>query len=172
MAIVSLRYRFRQSFRVPARAAFGWCTDFGPSDGRLLSTRTVRSVRRLTDDALVLTDTTRPRGRRLRIQRLVRIDPAHLAWTNTHLDGPYRHSQYWYRIVPDGPDRSHLEFDGLRLETSTRPASAKVRAREAERNRRLDARTWRERLAPALERDLATALGRPRKPGRRGRRAR
>ena len=166
MAIVSLRYRFQQSFRVPARAAFGWCTDFGPADGPLLSKGTVRSVRRLTDDTLILTDTTRPRGRRLRIQRLVRIDPVHLAWTNTHLDGPYRHSQYWYRIVPDGPGRSHLEFDGLRLVHSARPGSATV---QAERERQSDARTWRERLAPALERDLATAPGGRRKPGRRGR---
>jgi len=169
MSVVSLRYRFEQPFRVPARAAFTWCTDFVPADGALLSDGTVRSVRRLTKDALILTDTTHPGGRRLRIRRLVRIDPRSLAWTNTHLDGPFRHSQYWYRVVPDGPARSHLEFDGLRLVRSARPWSASERAREAERNRSSDARAWRERLAPALERDLATPR---RKPGPRAARAR
>ena len=70
--------------------------------------------------ALMLTDTTYPAGRRRRIHRLVRLNPSELAWTNTHLDGPFRHSQYWYRIVADGSRRCHLEFYGSRLVTSRR----------------------------------------------------
>ncbi len=94
MAIVTLAYQFRQSFRVPAQSAYAWCTDFGPSDGPLFSERTQRAVHYLSDDALVMTDTTYLQGRTRKIRRLVRLVPSELAWTNTHLDGPFRHSRY------------------------------------------------------------------------------
>jgi hypothetical protein len=159
--ILALRYRFRQPLRAPARAAYDWCTDFGPADGRLFSERTVRSVRRLSEDALVMTDTTFPRGRPLRIHRLVRLNPTVMAWTNTHLDGPYRHSQYWYRIISDGPGASHLEFIGLRLETCPRLPSDAEATRRAEECRRHDSAEWRHHLAPALARDLNPRVSRP-----------
>jgi len=154
MAIVTLAYQFRQSFRVPARSAYAWCTDFGPSDGPLFSERTQRAVHYLSDDALVMTDTTYLQGRTRKIRRLVRLVPSELAWTNTHLDGPFRHSQYWYHIRSDGPQRSHLEFRGLRLETTSRPISQSETALRARQRRRSDSEEWRTRLAPALERDL------------------
>ncbi|HTW56052.1 MAG TPA: hypothetical protein VMG36_06405 [Thermoplasmata archaeon] len=154
MSLVSLRYRFRQPFPVPARAAFAWCTDFGPGDGRLFLARTERRVDRLADDTIVLTDTTYPNGARRRIRRLVRLHPAAMAWTNTHLDGPFRYSQYWYRVVPDGARRSHLEFDGFRLvQRPGRPSATEV-ARLAAAECAGDAKTWREQLAPALVRDV------------------
>ncbi len=156
-SITSLRYRFRQSLRAPAREAYAWCTDFGPADGTLFSQRTERSVRRIAEDALVLTDTTYPGGRRRRIRRLVRLDPGAMAWTNTHLDGPFRHAQYWHRNGPDGPSRGHLAFEGLRLETTPRPLSQPEAARRAKENQRHDADEWRRRFAPALERDRRRA---------------
>jgi hypothetical protein len=154
VTVISLRYRFRQSFRVTAGDAYAWCTDFGPGDGPLFSERTRRSVRRLGEDALILTDTTYRHGRPLRIRRLVRLHPTEMAWTNTHLDGPYRNSQYWYRIVPDGARRSHLEFHGLRLEAALHRLSALQKARRVEECRRSDSAEWRRRLAPALEREM------------------
>jgi len=154
MGVLSLQYSFRQSLRAPARAAYAWCTDFGPGDGKLFSEPTRRSVRQLSEDALVMTDTTYPRGRPLRIRRLVRLNPDTMAWTNSHLNGPYRYSQYWYRIVSDGPLRSHLEFHGLRLERVRHPVSAADKVLRAEQCRRIDSDEWRRRLAPALERDL------------------
>lgn len=153
MAVVSVKYRFSQPFAVPARTAYEWCTDFGPGDGALFSQKTRRSVRRLADDALIMTDVTFPPGGPRRIRRLVRLDPARLAWTNTHLDGPFRHSQHWYRIVADGPSRSHLEFVGLRLERSSRSLTRSETLRRSEANRRSDSGEWRHCLAPALERD-------------------
>jgi hypothetical protein len=161
MPILSFRYHFRQPLHVPAEAAYAWCTDFGPSDGALFSDPTRRSVQWLSEDALVMTDTTRAGGRLRRIRRLVRLNPSELAWTNTHLDGPYRHSQFWYRIVSDGPRKSHLEFVGLRLEKGPRRLSALETAQHAEELRRNDSGEWRRRLAPALQRNLA-----PRKSGR------
>jgi len=156
MPVLSFRYQFRQPFHVPAEAAYAWCTDFGPSDGALFSDPTRRSVRWLSEDALIMTDTTRPGGRPQRIRRLVRMNPSELAWTNTHLDGPYRHSQFWYRIVSDAPKKSHLDFVGLRLETGPRALSTSETSRHAEELRRNDSEEWGRRLAPALERDLAS----------------
>jgi hypothetical protein len=156
MPIVSLQYRFRQPLAAPAQAAYAWCTDFGPGDGKLFPQRTRRAVRRISDDALVLTDTTYPDGRLRRIQRLVRLNPTELAWTNTHLSGPFRHSQYWYRIVPDGPRHCHLEFQGLRLETTPTAVSEEERAQRVKEHRGADSTLWRRQLAPALERDLGS----------------
>jgi hypothetical protein len=155
MALNSLRYHFRQSFAVPAQAAYRWCTDFRSSDGTLFEVPWKRSVRRLSDDTLVLSDTTWPNDRVRIIHRLVRLNSSRKAWTNTHLDGPYRHSQYWYQIVPDGPRRSHLEFTGMRLVRSPRRLTTAQIARLTEKERLEDSGLWRRRMAPALEHDLA-----------------
>ena len=160
MPWISLRYQFRQSFRVPARVAYRWCTDFRSSDGALFEVRWRRSVRWISGDAVVLTDTTFPNGRTRRIHRLVRLDPSKMAWVNTHLDGPFRHSQYWYQIVADGPGRSHLEFTGMRLVRSPKQLRANEVARLTDLERRSDSSLWRRRIAPALERELAWATHR------------
>lgn len=162
----SVRYHFRQPFRVSAKAAYAWCTDFQPSDARLFQQKWRREVLRLSEDALVLTETTWPRGRVRVIQRLVRLSPQDLAWTNTHISGPFQHSQYWYRIVPDSPRSSHLEFTGMRLVRTARPLGPAGRARLAEEERREDSRLWRYRLAPALERELARGVRGRRTPGK------
>jgi hypothetical protein len=156
MPIYSLQYSFRQSLDAPARAAYAWCTDFEPSDGKLFPVKWVRSVRWLSEDTLMLTDTTYPAGRTQRIHRLVHLNPSQMAWTNTHVDGPFRHSQYWYRIVPDGSRRCHLEFQGFRLVTSSRSLTRPEIARMAASERRSDSSLWRSRIAPALKSDLAS----------------
>jgi len=150
----SLNYTFRQRFDVPAKQAFDWCTDFQSTDGKFFGNQTRRSVRWLDKDTAILTDTSYPDGRRRRIRRLVRIDPESLSWTNTHLDGPFRHSQYWYRIVPAGARRSALEFSGFRLIRATRSLSPAKIARLANAERTEDSTMWRNRIAPGLERDL------------------
>lgn len=155
MPVSSLRYEFRQPFRVSARAAYEWCTDFRPGDASLFEQKWSRAVRRLTEDAIILTETTWPEGKRRVIHRLVRLNPRELAWTNTHISGPFRNSQYWYRIVPDGPRRSHLEFIGMRLVRTRAGLAPAARARLAEEERKGDSRLWRVRIAPVLERDLS-----------------
>jgi hypothetical protein len=157
MALQAIRYRFRQPFRAPARAAFEWCTAFEADDSALLPYRHRRRVRWLANDALILTDTRWTDGRPRTIRRLVRIHPYLMAWTNTHLDGPFRHSQFWYRIFSDGPKKSHLEFEGLQLmpmagRPTRRQLLAQARALAAE-----DSALWRKHLGPALER----SVGRP-----------
>ena len=163
MPLYSLQYVFRQPLNAPPKAAYSWCTDFEPADGKLFPVKWRRSVRRLSKDALVLTDTTYPAGRPRRIHRLVRLNPSEMAWTNTHLDGPFRHSQDLVRIVPDGPRRCHLEFRGFRLVTTPRALSTSGVARLTDLERRSDADLWRLRMAPALRRDLT-----PTRPASRG----
>jgi hypothetical protein len=162
----SLVYQFRQSLAAPAKAAYSWCTNFEPGDGKLFPVRWTRSVSRLSKDALMLTDTTFPGGRARPIHRLVRLNPSELAWTNTHIDGPYRYSQYWYRIVPDGPRSCHLDFQGFRLITSTRSLSKSEVAKLTASERREDSGLWRRSMAPALKKDLAHQAPASRKPRR------
>jgi hypothetical protein len=155
MVVVSLRYGFQQRFNVPARAAYEWCTDFGPADGSLFSQKTKRTVQRLTGDTLILADAKSTKGSRQVIHRLVRLDPPSMAWTNTHLDGPHRHSQFWYRIVADGPRTSHLEFEGLHLARARGTLSRNEIARRARLLQQHDSAEWKNFLGPALESDLA-----------------
>jgi hypothetical protein len=170
--VVALRYRFRQPFRAPAREAFAWCTDYTSEDGGLFAVRTRRKVRWLAEDTCLMSDTTWPQGHARTITRLVRIDPSRLSWTNTHLNGPFRYSQFWYRVVPDGKARSHLEFTGLHLDLHATPLSARETARQAEAHRRSDGGEWRTRLAPALEADCNPVLtARARRRGRPGSRS-
>jgi hypothetical protein len=157
-------YSFRVRLPVAARPAFRWCTDFGPGDAQWFSRPGRRQVRAVTENILLLTDIPRGRDPAVpRITRLVHIDPRTLSWTNTHVSGPRRHSQFWYRIHPEGPQRSSLEFWGHLLLRSSRPLTRRELRRVAAENRREDSRLWRRRLVPALRRDLH---GRVRSPAR------
>ncbi len=153
MVTVTFEYHFRQPFGVPARTAFDWCTDFEPEDAAIFSSTARRRVQPLAPNLLIMTDVTYPNGRRRTISRLVRIFPERMAWTSTHLNGPFRHSQFWYRVVPNGRTRSHLEFTGLKVETAARPLTAEELARRAAEERRVDVTVWRKGFAPALEAD-------------------
>lgn len=157
MTLNSIRFRFRQTIRASARSAYTWCTDFGPSDAALYGDGRTRTVRWLATDTLVMTDTTVKAGRRQSIVRLVRLSPETLSWTSTHLTGPYRYSQFCYRLVPEGPRRCHLEYVGLFLESTARPLSPGTLSRRVEDNRRADWAIWRQKFVPALERDLGRA---------------
>ena len=155
MSVNSVSFRFRQDFRVPAKAAYEWCTDYQSSDSRLFEQKWRREVHHLSDDAIMLTETTWPKGRRRIIRRLVRLNPRDLSWTNTHVSGPFRHSQYWYQIVPDGPRRSHLVFTGMRLVRTSKPLSRSEKAQLVNEERQGDLKLWRDRIAPIMERELA-----------------
>jgi hypothetical protein len=154
MPVIALRYSFRQPFRASAEEAFAWCTDFRPSDAALYQDGRSRTVRRRADDTVLMTDIPRRGSGRPRISRLIRIFPEERAWTNTHLTGPFRYSQFWYWIERDGARRSHLEFRGLKLERRVHQPAPAVVARIARAEGRLDAATWRTQLAPALDAEV------------------
>jgi len=124
MKSYSIRYRFTQPFGVPAAMAYEWCTDFKPDDIARMGMKGTRKVERLNDDTIILTD--KLQGEREGKRRLVRLNPDRLSWTSTHLTGSNRFSQFWYRIDPNGPDESRLEFTGLQVNYGEPPALARI----------------------------------------------
>ncbi len=124
MESYSVRYRFSQPFNVSAQAAYEWCTDFRADDLARMGQVGTRKIRRINDDTLILTDVIK--GKRERKQRLVRLNPDRMSWTNTHLNGSNKLSQFWYQVVPDGAQSSHLEFTGLRVNYGKPPEHAKI----------------------------------------------
>ena len=150
MTSYSIRYSFIQPFSVPAAMAYEWCTDFKPDDLARMGMKGTRKVERLNDDTIILTD--RLQDKRERKQRLVRLNPDRLSWTSTHLTGPNRFSQFWYRIGPNGPGESRLEFTGLQVNYGKRPSDAKI-AEMAKELRADDSGMW-VLLAKDMRKDL------------------
>ncbi len=152
----SLRFSFRVRLPASADRAFAWATDYGPGDLAIMGEKGRRTVEKLNDDTILLTDTVPEGGRTVRKVRLVRLLPKERSWTNTHLSGPYRHSQFLYRIVPLGRNRSRLEFTGLHIEHGARRLSPKERARRALEIRRDDQASW-TRIVRAMKAELASS---------------
>jgi hypothetical protein len=167
MSLVAFDYRF--TVRLPANAdvAYRWATDYAPDDPGRMGQVGRRRVERLASGTVLLTDTVRSEHGTVTKKRLVRLRPRERSWTNTHLAGPTRHSQFLYRIIPNGPRRSTLEFVGLQVERAARPLSASALARRARTVAAEDAATWRRQLVPSMIRDLGLRRSR-RRPARSG----
>jgi len=152
-ATASANYSFRQRFRVPAPKAFRWCLDFTPDDLADSEDHVRRKVLWVSPQTVLLADTlSGPRGRRIRKVKLVQIYPETRSWVSTHIAGPNLHSQFRYRIVPDGPGASALLFDGRELRWSGPTLTAAATRRLAQRLQREDADLWK-RFAVEMERD-------------------
>ena len=148
----SVRYGFSQSFDFPAKMAFDWCTDYRPDDWARMGKEGKRRIRRINEDTLILVDTVTGEDGPVAKQRLVRLNPERLAWTNTHLAGPNKHSQFWYQIVSRGRGKSRLDFTGLQVNYGKRPPAARI-AEMAEELKADDSRTW-TLLAKEMRKDL------------------
>ena len=120
-----VRYKFSQSFDVPAERAFRWCTDYQPDDWAIMGKEGTRRIKRLNEDTLILTDTVVGKSGPVTKKRLVRLNVQELAWTNTHIDGPNKHSQFWYQIVSMG-DGSRLDFVGPQVNYGRRPSPKRI----------------------------------------------
>jgi hypothetical protein len=147
-----IRYQFSQSFEVPAKAAYLWCTDYRPDDWRRMGKNGTRRITHLNEDTLILTDTVIEESGAVTKKRLVRLNADRLAWTNTHLGGPNKHSQFWYQIVAVGKDRSRLDFTGLQVNYGKRPPASRI-TKMAEELRRDDSGMW-TLLAKEMSKDL------------------
>lgn len=110
-----------------------------------------RKIERLTDDAIVLSDTLAMDQGEITKTKLVRLRPVERTWTSTHLDGPVKYSQFLYKITPEGKNKSRLDFVGLQLEPSD--MSKKDAAALARKVRREDSGAWKH-LARAMEKEL------------------
>jgi hypothetical protein len=157
MAPYSARYEFSQRFRVPAEEAYRWSTDYQPDDWSLMGKKGKRDIKRLSENALILTDTIyEDGGRPVSKRRLVLIYPERRSWTNTHLGGPNKHSQFLYEIIPEGKNASRLDFTGFQINYDDAGGSGPPREKIeslASKLREDDSATWRL-LAKAMEGDL------------------
>jgi hypothetical protein len=150
----AIEYAFNQPLAAPANVAFEWCTDYQPYDLAIMKEKGKRGIQKITGGTILLTETTRRRNRVIKKTKLVRLNRSSLSWTNTHLAGPNRYSQFLYKIVAEGRRRSRLYFQGLLIEYSRRPLS-RQQIRKIARDERLgDVTVWRH-LAAALRKDTA-----------------
>src|SRR5487761_634842 len=124
MQTFSIRYSFAQRFRVKASDAYNWCTDYDSEDIGLMGMD----------------------GKK----KLVRLNPERFSWTNTHLAGPIKYSQFLYKIVPEGKNSSRLEFTGLQIEYKEKIISQRKVATLASKLKREDSHSWKL-LARAME---------------------
>ena len=75
-----------------------------------------RTVTKVADSSIIIKDTFHKTEGVIEKQKLVQLYPAQFSWVSTHLTGPNKYSQFLYKILADGPDRSILDFTALHLE--------------------------------------------------------
>jgi hypothetical protein len=63
-----------------------------------------RGIQRLTQDTLILIEVIKSGRKRMKKVKLIKLNPAKLEWYNTQLAGPNRHSEFLYKIHPEGPN--------------------------------------------------------------------
>ncbi len=158
MPIVSVRYRFSARLPAPPRAAFRWATDFR-GDDLVPAGRGARTVTWLAPDTALLVDVPAKGRAREAKTRLVRLYPNRRSWTNTHLSGPFVHSQFFYEITPSGHRASRLEFTGLQLVRFARTPTPGAVAAMSRTLRHEDVALW-HMLVRAMARDLGTGTAR------------
>jgi hypothetical protein len=152
----SVNYHFSQRFHVPALKAYEWCTNYDPLDPVLMHENAERRILRISESAIILTDTYHTRDGSIRKQRLVNLYPDRLSWTSTHITGPNKYSQFLYEIVAEGEKASRLEFTGLHIERASKEDSdGKGIGLLVNRLKEEDSAAW-VLLAAEMERELGT----------------
>jgi hypothetical protein len=150
----SVKYGFNQSLALPAKEAFDWCTDYQPYDLAMMKERGRRFIRKISTDTILLTESMPKKNRTIRKTKLVRLNRPELSWTNTHMSGPNRYSQFLYKIIPEGKTSSRLFFRGLYVCYSGKPIPRKQLERIGREERRADSTAWRH-LAAAMRKENA-----------------
>jgi hypothetical protein len=114
---VSVQYHFSARFRLPAKKAYEWCTNFDLSDHALMGEENAqRKITYITGNTIILTDTFHTQSGDVEKQKLVQLYSDQMFWTSTHLTGPNQFSQFLYRISAEGDAASRLEFTANHLE--------------------------------------------------------
>ncbi len=143
MPQVSISFRFSQRFNSPAREVYEWATDYDPEDFVRMGHSGKRKIARVCNETLILTDTFEGEdGAKITKKKLVRLDPAGLRWTNTHLTGPNQHSQFLYELIPEGESACRLDFAGMQI-LELEDASKRAVAACSRQLRREDSITWK-----------------------------
>jgi hypothetical protein len=164
LVLIPVRYSFSQRFAVPVEEAFRWSIDYEPGDFTLMGIEGKRKVNKLTDDTFILDDATKTKEGETKKEgwvqrrRLIRINHERRSFSNTHIDGPTPHSQFWYEFFPEQDGESRLDFTALFLLPSTKERSKEEVAKIAEDERKADSEIWKN-LARAMEADLREGGG-------------
>jgi hypothetical protein len=153
MRVASAKYGFSQRFRVPAREAYDWCTDYRPDDLALMNENGRRNIERLTQDTLIITEVVKLGRKTVKKVKLIKLNPAKLEWYNIQLAGPNKHSEFLYQIHSEGSNASRLNFTGLLVVYSKRKLPRSRIRRIASTERGYDSQAW-VLLAKAMEKDL------------------
>jgi len=152
MQAFSVSYKFSQRFPVPAQEAFDWATDYQPNDLALMGEKGKRTIRKVTEDAIVLKEDITHADRKISKVKLVRLNPRALSWHNIHIRGPNKYSEFLYEINPEGKDQSRLTFTGLLVLYSKDRLSSQKLKQIANREKQYDSKAWK-RLANAMARE-------------------
>lgn len=153
MDTYSVHYKFSQRFDFSAEAAFAWSADYDEGDMARLGRNGTRKIEKINNDTLILTDTAFT-GRKTDVKkRMIRIYPELLMLVNTRISAADRYSQFIYQFVPEGENRSRLDFFGAHVLYDKKPSQSKV-ADLARRMAEDDAAIWK-RLAVEMKKDLS-----------------
>ncbi len=156
--VYSLRYHFSQNLAAPPLEAYKWCTNYDPNDISLMQQKGKREITHLTEGSIFLTDTFFAGKKTVTKEKLVHLYPDRLSWTNTHLSGPNKYSQFLYEIKPAKGSLSKLNYYGLQMEYQEpiKLGKSELEAREtAQRNE--DAAIWKI-LAKEMEKELGITV--------------
>jgi len=154
---LSVHYYFSQCFKVPALKAYKWCTNYDPQDNALMRINAKREIQHISKNIIILTDTYPDKNKAIKKQRLVCLYPNQLSWTNTHLTGPNKYSQYLYQIVPETQMTCRLERASLQVEYGRKRLNKKEIESLAEKLRNEDSAAWKL-LAAEMEKDFGMKL--------------
>ena len=148
----TISYKFSQKFRVPAKEAYHWCTNYDPADLKLMGEEGKRSIERLSNDKIILYDSFQGGRKKFRKVKFVQLYPERSMWVSTHVDGPVKFSQFFYEIVPEGKNSSRLEFTGKQIDYGRNKSSQQI-SKLASKIRKEDSGAWKM-LAKEMEKDL------------------
>jgi hypothetical protein len=150
-------YRFRQPFRLAARPAFDWATDFTEADWALAGINGRRRADRISPTMVRLTDRIDgPDGTGATKVRVVQLYPKTLSWVSTHVEGPCLHSQFRYSIARSGRRASVLTFQGREIRWESRRSTPQEVQRLSTLLRAEDATLWR-RFAKVMVHERGSA---------------
>ena len=101
---------------------------------------------------MILRETILLRGKKITKVKLVKLDPVTLSWHNVQLAGPDKHSEFLYKITPDGKNGSRLTFIAHLVVYWKRGLTERRISTIAKEEKRYDSEAWKL-LAKAMEED-------------------
>ena len=149
----SINYEFSQTFNVPAKEAYLWCTDYSPDDPAIMGEKNAtRQVKKLTNTTILLTETFRIGKENIKKEKLIQLYPDRLMWVSTHLSGPNKYSQFMYEISAETPSACRLDFTAQHIEHKTGMSQTDI-LKLKDKLCRYDSNVWKL-LAKEMEKEL------------------